>query len=350
MDAGLRTGTWIRSLGLATALASASTHVAAGQTSASEARLLVPTIQVGLSAYSAEFEGDDASDIGLTLKGGIRIPYLDITGLVERWDQINGSRFSSVLLEASYYFAGQRRVAPFVIVAAGHTWQRYTGDYPIDLADDGAAAGFGLGVRVSAALGIDARVEGLLRTDVGGYSGAARALLGWAPALLDPSPERYMAHGDAFLSWMVPISGPWRFVEPGFGLRFARSANRWGGSLGLAVFHWDIPGDMYAGVPGLERRYIWDTRAFVATPGVVWHAQATLPVELRAGPSIVIMGEGPGNGANFGGHLEAVVSSRSPVAVGAGVGWFWMQSENLGDSRFTNADQHGLTVFLAVGF
>ena len=349
MNAGFRSGRWPCWLRRMAVSASLFPNLAYAQSS-SETRLVVPTIQVGVSSYSAEFKDDDASDIGLTFKAGVRTPYLEIAGLFERWDHINESRYSSALLEASYYFAGQGRLAPFLVLAAGHTWRRYNGEYPSELRDEGAAAGVGLGMRLEAVLGTEVRVEGVLRTDVGGYSGLARLLAGWAPELRDPLPDALALYGDASLTWMLPLSGPWRFVEPGFGFHLGRSSGTWGGTLGLAVFHWEIPGNVYPGVPGLSRTYIWDTRAFVATPGLVWRSQRTSPIELRAGPSIVIMGEGPDNGANFGGHFAAALTPLRSLPVTVGMGWFWMQSGNQGDSRFTNSDQHGLTLHAALAF
>jgi hypothetical protein len=67
---------------------------------------------------------------------------------------------------------------------------------------------------------------------------------------------------------------------------------------------------------------------------------ARVPVTLRGGPAVVVMGEGPDNGVSFGSDLGASVRvGLGPLDLTGGVGWFWFARSDSGDA----ADQHMLT-------
>lgn len=276
---------------------------------------------------------------GLVLRGGVRHALIDLTGTMELWQRVGDFSVATVLVEATYPLRPRTAgVTPFFLLGVGHAWSSYHGDASRWENLDGTAASIGLGLEwpVGAAWGI--RTEGLFRTDDGGQNVAARLLLGWHEPDLELEAADMEGSADAVVYWMVPVSGPWRFVDPGFGFRFSRFRERWGGSLTFAVYHWQIPGDAFL------RNYIVDTRAFIAQPAVEWHPLGSEALALRGGPSITLMGEGPGDGASFGGHLE---TSWSPVwarGLTVGLGWSWMRHDT-SDSRYTSADQNGLMLF-----
>lgn len=98
-------------------------------------------------------------------------------------------------------------------------------------------------------------------------------------------------------------------------------------TVAFAVFHWQIPGQAFL------RDYIWDTRAFSALPGVELRARGMLDTVVRLGPSVTVMGEGSGNGANVGTYVEATVSPQWASAFFIGAGWMWMPNDGDGDPR-----------------
>jgi hypothetical protein len=184
-----------------------------------------------------------------------------------------------------------------------------------------------------------------MRSDGEGYNAEFRIMGGWAPVL------REMESSGPFLVavgtwWLLPVSGPWEFVEPAYMIRFSRpEVGSWGGSFGLGVLHWQIPGRVQF------RPYIWDTRALLAEPAIDWRTQhGPAEVQVTGGPTLAVMGEGPGDGPSVGAHLRAGVSFGSRASVAGNVGWFWLRSTNQGDTRFTDSDVHGITLGVMIEF
>lgn len=270
---------------------------------------------------------------------------------MEHWNSIGDLRISAVQLETRYQILPQRRVTPVFLIGMGYTWVRLRDEIreqldPDDIEDsNGISASYGLGLHWALWRSFALQPEALLRTEGGGFNGGLRLLASWSPSSRQPRNGLSDTRLGVNVYWLAPLSGPWRFVEPGYAVRFERSlSDDLSSGLAFAVFHWQIPGDAF------ERAFLWDTRAVVAMPGVAWNALDGRPITLRAGPSIVMMGEGPGNGANIGTHIEAEVSSPWDMPISGGIGWFWMPNDGGGDPDIGTDDQHGLTVFAGLRF
>ncbi len=306
---------------------------------------LIPTMALGASAFIVDIWEDRGRSMGVLARVGLRFPHLDAAAVAEHWGDVRGFRISSVHLEGSYFLAGPRTVTPYVVVGVGRVWGRYHGRSPRAEEPDGLSAAYGFGLHVARRRALGARAEALIRTDDGGYNGGVRVLVGWAPAAADLPVDASGVRTDVGAYWMIPLSGPWRFVEPGYMIRFERPFHgRLSTSLALAVFHWQTPGQ------ALFRDYIWDTRALAAMPGVQWRPDVNSILTVRAGPSIIMMGEGPGNGANLGAHLETAITRPWNLPLSAGVGWIWMPADSGGDTRVSDADQNGLMLFGGLHF
>lgn len=306
---------------------------------------VVGILSVGASAFVNDVWEDRGGSAGGVLRGGIRLPFLDVAALFEHWPEVEEFRISSAHAEMTYFPAGRRAVAPLLLLGVGYTRSSYLGSRPLFEELDGLSAAYGVGLEVALWRAAVGRAEAVLRTDDGGYNAGVRALVGWAPhppGASSPLPDA----GTAFrLSWMLPLSGPWRLVEPGYFVRFERPYHELlSGSLAFGVLHWQIPGEAFM------RDYIWDTRAFVALPGVDWYPWTERLLSLRGGPAIIMMGEGPGNGVNLGAHLEVAVSRLRDLPVEIGVGWLWMRTPDGADTRVSGTDQNGLTIAGGIRF
>lgn len=318
------------------------------QRSGNVARLQAPSSIVwvaaaGLGKLVADLE-DPLSGNGPAIRVGIRSHYYGAWSSIERWMNVSGFTITSALLEGTLNLASNQGFRPHLIVGVGRTWSSYSG--PATRADgpNGSTGVMGLGTTWSAPWSIEALAQALIRTDDTGFNASTRLLVGWSPnrERLRVGPTE--SEVSATIAWMTPVAGPWRFVEPAYGLRVTKREGPVGPFLDLSVYHWQIPGQAFF------RDYVWDTRAFVARPGIAWHLPRTpTNLTLRLGPSIVIMGEGPGNGVNIGTHVEASVSPRWAGPLGAGIGWLWMGHDSYGDSRITDTDQHGLLLFVTLG-
>lgn len=335
----------VRSLAPALALSLLTVpETAGGQTTdGAQGWYIDPALAVGPSFFLAELWESSQEAAGIGVRGGVRTPYGDIVATLETWPDVRSFHITTILIEASYLLRPRERVTPFLLLGLGHARSRYHGDASRWTNLDGTAASFGLGLEWTTGRWLDVRTEGLLRTDDGGYNGAIRMLVGWTPDRGDPAPLPMARHVDVVAYWMTPVSGPWRFVEPGYGFRVSRIHDRLGGSLTFAIFHWQIPGEAFL------RDYVWDTRAFVAQPALEWHPRKLQSLAVRGGPVITMMGEGPGNGASLGGHLEAAWAPSWTAPFSVGAGWLWMRHDTE-DARYTAADQHGLMLFGGLHF
>jgi hypothetical protein len=312
---------------------------------AMQGRGYVPTVSVGASTFLADFMEDHSSSLGVALRAGIRARSYELFVSAEHWGSVKDYRITSAVIEWSLVLGRRAPVRTYLLVGLGHTWSDYHGPFAIYDQVDGTAAILGPGMAVTLRRSVGVEFQALLRTDDGGYNMSLRGLGSWSPER-EASPATMSAlRGGPAIYWMAPLSGPWRFVEPGFGLRFTRAG---GGTVSptvaFAVFHWQIPGQAFL------RDYIWDTRAFLALPGAEWRSGARLDTTVRLGPALTVMGEGPGNGANVGTYVEATVSPEWAGAFFVGAGWMWMPHDGGGDPRVSDIDQHGLMISAGVSW
>ena len=152
---------------------------------------------------------------------------------------------------------------------------------------------------------------------------------------------------------MLHVSGPWHFVEPAYGLKFARGVTDQDAlALTLLLLHWRIP--YPSSVPsGGVRPYDWDTRAVLLMPA--WRhgpQHGTARWYVQAGPALDMMVEGPdfglrgGVSAEVGGSLRF---GRLPGLTG-GVGWVWIVRGVSDDVNVSPTDERGLLFHAGIAF
>jgi hypothetical protein len=146
---------------------------------------------------------------------------------------------------------------------------------------------------------------------------------------------------------MIPLRGPWRFVEPGYAFRLtSRVTDRYAGSLGLALLHWRIPH------PTIPKAYLWDTRAILLEPGWQWNRPGRV-AELRitAGPALVRMFEGPDEGTRGGAEARMNVTVRAgPLPLTVGLGWLWFSRSEASGVSVAGSDQHSIMLSAGIGY
>jgi len=145
---------------------------------------------------------------------------------------------------------------------------------------------------------------------------------------------------------MVPLRGPWRFREPGYGARLAtRVTERYSGTLALGLVHWQIP---YPTIPGA---YVWDTRAVLVEPGwqCTWR-RGVAELRVEAGPAIAMMFEGPDNGMRGGAQAGVSGTVRTGVIPWTvGIDWLWFSRAG-GSGSVDGSDQHGILLSAGLGY
>lgn len=294
----------------------------------------------GTSIDRADWGESDIPGHGLSVRGGVRLPAVDLSLAGEHWRDWGRIRASSVLLEADYFPLGTPVVSPYVLFGFGYIWRESL--RPGESASSGTAATAGLGVQLKLFHSAAVRAEAVARENVGSYTGQLRFALGYAgdsPPLDSGLPS---ANVDLVAFGMAPLRGPWRLIEPGYFIRYTRPySERVSGTFAFGVLHWQIPRR------NTPTQYLWDTRAFVGMPGVQFLLLPEDLLSLRGGPAITAMGEGPDAGANVGAHFE-VASTLRPVgiAITLGLGSLWMPRSTGTDSRVSpGEDQIGLTFF-----
>lgn len=301
-------------------------------------RDVVPAMAVGVSV----FEFNEQASVGAMLRvSAWERPYVDLTTIGQRWPTLGGGSGWAGGLEAGYYPVGRGPVVPRVALGVGYLRALAPPGYIGDIA--GVTTSLGLGVRAQIAR-VQLGAEALIRDDAGLHGDAElRFLGGYAPAL---RPDSVRGAAGVFLLGMVPLRGPWRFVEPGYEARLAtRVTERYAGSLSLALLHWRIPDTTY------PTGYAWDTRAVLVEPGWQWgHGSSVGKVQVTAGPAIAMMFEGPDDGMRGGAHAEVRGTLRAgAVPLTAGVGWFWFHRAGalVGEDA---SDQHGIMLSAGVGY
>jgi len=298
-------------------------------------------LNAGATQISVDLE-DPARELGASVGAGIMYSGAAAVASVAHWPRAGVFSFTALHLELRYPVARGTKLGLFLATTFGYTWANYEGPTGpnITVGDpDGGSSAYGLGVEVAPRKRLGAEVEFRLRSDGGTWNGELRlqAAMRGAPSVLK---EGSGSNVSLHTVWMVPLRGPWDFVEPGYSLRVERPVKE-GFNIGasIAVFHWQIPGLRMVG------DYLWDTRAFVAYPAVSFRPAADIPAWFRVGPAIIAMGEGPDSGTTIGPQVELAPRFRLfGVGVEGSFGWLWMPR---GDET-SPEDQHGLMV--GVGF
>lgn len=302
-----------------------------------------PTVAAGASFYVAEFGEGNYRNTGAMLRGGMRLPGVDVTLAAEYWPDVFDFQILSTQIETTF-FLSRHSFSPVLVASIGHSWSHYTGTLR-GIGPNGTSAAVALGFHVPVSDLYGLRTEAVMRTDDGGWDAAFRLLMEYAPAAPSTPSNTPGPGGGLSVFWMIPVHGPWHFVEPGYAIGFERPVNpRFGVDLDLALVHWQVPG------AALFRDYIWDTRSFMGLPSVEWTADERGLARLRGGPAVVLMGEGPENGVTLGLHAGVAFSGRSiGVPLSLGVGWLWFSRDN-SDPRVGGDDQHGLTLSAGLEF
>lgn len=276
--------------------------------------------------------------LGTMLRGGVRLPMFDVTVATEYWPNMESFRIVSAQVEGTFYLS-RAAAAPVLVMGVGHSWSHYTGLYGGG-GSNGASASVGIGMHIPVSRLYALRPEALIRTDGGGWNGSLRLLFAYAPSLQVEPRDLSGPSGGVSTFWMIPIGGPWHLRAPGAAIHYSRPVSlRYDVGLDVALVHWYMPGPASG--------YVADTRSFIAMPSVQRALDDRGFLSVRGGPAVVIMGEGPDNGANLGLDAMLVLSGR-PIGgpLSAGVGWLWFPRDDPG----YGGDQHGLLLSLAFQF
>lgn len=299
----------------------------------------------GTTGLIVDFGEGGYRGLGLVMAGGISWQNME-TGIVASvWPNIQDSRISSIQAQGSLPFAFGTGTALELTVATGYAWYTYLGEVTGVADVSGPNASLGLRFRANSASGWGGRAGAFMRTDAGGWNGEWRVLVSKAQQgeVLSPESSSDLDFGVR-LYHMIPVGGPWEFVGPGYAVYARRPITPdLNASLTLALFHWQIPGQAFM------RGYLWDTRSFVALPAGEWSLAHSPDVNLRAGPAIVTMGEGPDNGVTLGPDLEVEVGfGLLGWNARIGTGWMWILRRD--NDPLTAGDQHGWMLFGGVDF
>jgi hypothetical protein len=281
--------------------------------------------------------GSDEVVTGLALRGGLSLfPVLDLTADFEHWPRMGRYTAWAMQIESSFYPLSHPAVAPYVLLALGYF--NASNENPARPDRRGLSHGIGLGVKVSENRGFGVRLEGVLRVNAGSNDTQIRAFATLSPRRqlnLEARPEASLA-----LSGMVPVSGPWHFVDPGYAAKFATPvASRAALGLSVTVIHWQIadPGPATAG-------YLWDTYAALLASGLrIRLFDGPVSLHAQAGPAVSSMIEGPDAFLRPGGQLEiAGTLERGPVPLTVSAGWLWLN--RTATPSIPGGDLHGLLV------
>lgn len=319
-----------------------STRIAAQVSDADSAHMLVrATVALGGSI----FQFDENPFRGLAARGGLALGRLaDLTLGLERWPDLDPYSGWALQAEASFYPLGRTRLAPYVLFHVGHFWATApSGSFYSSVG--GRTTGLAVGVLGLVADPFGIRAEALVRYDAGLGDAQLRALVTYAPG---QSQARIPAEASAILGGMVPLSGPWHFVEPAYAVEFAtKVSERYAAALTLALLHWRISEPRRNISP-----YLWDTRAVLVMPAWrrSWESGA-FRWYLQAGPSASLMFEGPDFGFRGGANTEVGGSLRlgSLPRLTGGVSWVWIV-RGRGDPSVTATDQRSLLLHAGLTF
>ena len=322
----------------AVAAVSLSTAPARAQVSGRSARLS-PTASIGTGVL--EFDpSDDRAFQGYAMRAGLQLNrFLDVTTAGQYWADLQGLRGRAIHLEGLFYPLGRPPVAPYVVFGIGHfAVSPGPGSSRSPFAGRATAFGLGLHGRVRGAWGL--RIEGLVRIDALALDDELRGFLTYAPPMQSPASSLPAPQVTAAAYWMAPLAGPWRFVEPGYGLKFATPLSpQAAASLTLALVHWRIPSS-------------FDTRAVLLLPGFRRRLEHGGRLYVQGGPLLSVMVEGPDEGTRGGLHLE--IGGRAGagrLSATGGLGWMWLsRSPDPVYGASTGADEHGVLAHIGLTF
>jgi len=275
------------------------------------------------------------------VRAGLQLnQFLDVAVAGQYWADLEGLRGRAIHLEGILYPVRRPRVAPYVLVGVGHfAVSRTPGSTRGTFGGRATAFGIGLHGRVWGAWGL--RVEGLVRIDDAALDDELRGFLTYAPGMPRPVSLLPAPYVTTAVYWMTPLAGPWRFVEPGYALKFAAPFSTRGAvALTMALVHWHIPSS-------------FDTRAVLMMPGLRWNRPGSNGrVYIQGGLLASVMVEGPDDGTRGGLHFE--IGGRlggGRASVTAGVGWMWLsRAQNPFFTVDPGTDQHGLLAHIGIAF
>ncbi|GIW51484.1 MAG: hypothetical protein KatS3mg081_0839 [Gemmatimonadales bacterium] len=301
---------------------------------------LTPTFSLGASILEYDYAGDRPFR-GLAFRAGAEFgDVFDAVLTGERWSRLGSSAGWSVLLEASYWPIGRRLVAPYLFFGLG----RFDNEPAVPA---GMSKGLGLGLAVRVASPVALRVEGLIRIDAGAGNDQLRALVAVAPWGRRLSQVGWRRHAQFHVFGMLPLSGPWRFVEPGYAMRFTTDLfGRHSGGIAIALLHWQIRN------PASPTGYSWDTRAVLLMPE--WRYRllgSSTAFNARGGPLLSVMVEGPDDGFRGGGHVGIGLDREiGPLLASAGIDLMWLARNPRPSVESDRTDQRSVLIGLGVGF
>lgn len=259
---------------------------------------------------------------------------------------INDSRLFSIETESSLDLISGQVVGLAFVVGAGWTRTDFQGDLSTlpegtrVIEVNGPSATFGFRFRIQVHEKWHTPTGLYVNTTEHGWSILWRATIARSSRAVVPETSASVDVGPA-IYYMVPVAGPWVFVEPAYGVFLRRNlSDHLAATATLLVYHWQIPGQAF------QRDYLWDTGSFVILPALEWSPGPDAHFAARLGPAIMTMGEGPDSGVSTGPNIEVEVRKG---AFRLGAGWMWVFRGHDDDPDYSG-DQHGLMVFGGFAF
>ena len=324
--------------------------VVSAQSLAAQAAAKPSRLRLGAGGSLMEFDANnDQASRGVVLRGGVAVAWFaDLEVVTQYWLDLGYWHGGSALIEGTLYPAGHPRLAPFVHVGLGYFRATDRTDQSI-ITISGVAKSFGVGVEGRLAGPWGLRLDAAVRFDPHSLDDEIRLA-----AIYGPRPQRPAtlkgggAQGAIYA--IVPFTGPWHAVEPGYGLAFATPiATQQDVTLDILLVHWTTA--ERTGFSG------WDTRAIFLLPALAWvSAREGTRISAGAGPLGTLMVEGPDDGLRAGAHAAAGLAADLGGGLVGSIETrlFWIvRAVNLGFSpvsQLSAADQRGLLLRLAVGF
>lgn len=315
-------------------------EVANAQEPAKSTIWLTPTFAAGGSVLEYDYAGDRPFR-GLALRAGVE--FTDVFDLVltgEHWAHLGTEPGWSALVEAAYWPVGRQLLAPYLLFGLG----RFD-NTPVNPAGTSQAVGLGLAGRI--ARPVTLRLEGLVRIDAGAGNDQLRAFVGLTPWRPVSRRLRGRRHAQFTTLAMLPLSGPWRFVEPGYEVRFATELlGRHSAGVAIALLHWQMRD------PSRIGGYSWDTRAVLLMPE--WRYRllgSSTAFTAHGGPLLSVMVEGPDDGFRGGAHVGLTLGQRlGPLLASTGIDLMWLVRNPQPVFDVDPTDQRSALLRLGIGF
>ena len=317
----------------------------AAQAAAKPSRL---TLGVGGSLMEFDANNDRASR-GVVLRGGVAAAWFaDLEVVTQYWPDLGYWHGGSAVIEGTWYPAGHARLAPFIHVSVGLFRATDRTDQNITTIA-GVAQSLGVGVEGWLTGPWGWRLDAAVRSDPHSLDDEIRLAATYGSRLRRPATLKGGgAQGSLYA--LVPFTGPWHPVEPGYGIAFAAPvATHQDVTLDVLLVHWATTAS--TGFSG------WDTRAILLLPAFAWvSAREGTRVTAGAGPLGTLMVEGPDDGLRGGAHAAVGLAADlgSGVVGSIETRFFWLvRAVNPGFgsvSQLSGTDQRGLLLRLGVGF